>query len=87
MSEKIAMFVKAIKRNYDKINANDSIDEQDKIDALLIALGKDYLVSCEDRIYVFQKGDVSVKFDAKHARAFEFKDYVVKDMNKLFHGF
>lgn len=33
------------------------------------------------------KGDLTAKFDAKHARAFHFKEYVVKDMNKLFHGF
>ena len=81
------MFIKAIKRHYDKINANDTIADQDKIDALLLALGQDYLLSQNERVYVFQKGDLTVKFDAKHARAFEFKEYVVKDMNKLFHGF
>ena len=81
------MFTKAIKRHYDKINADDNIADQDKIDALLLALGKDYLLSQNDRVYVFQKGELTVKFDAKHARAFEFKQYVVKDMNKLFHGF
>ena len=81
------MFIKAIKRHYDKINANDTIADQDKIDALLLALGQDYLLSQDERVYVFQKGDLTVKFDAKHARAFEFKEYVVKDMNKLFHGF
>jgi hypothetical protein len=81
------MFTKAIKRHYDKINADDNIADQDKIDALLLALGKDYLLSQDDRVYVFQKGELTVKFDAKHARAFEFKQYVVKDMNKLFHGF
>ena len=81
------MFIKGIKRNYDKINADDSIADTDKIDALLLALGKDYMVSADDRVYVFQNGDPSVKFDAKHARAFHIKDYVVKDMNKLFHGF
>ena len=81
------MFTKAIKRHYDRINADDNIADQDKIDALLLALGKDYLLSQDDRVYVFQKGELTVKFDAKHARAFEFKQYVVKDMNKLFHGF
>lgn len=81
------MFIKAIKRHYDKINADENILDQDKIDALLLALGKDYLVSKEDRVYVFKKGDLTAKFDAKHARAFNFKEYVVKDMNKLFHGF
>ncbi len=81
------MFVKGIRRNYDKINADESIADEDKIDALLKALGKDYLISSEDRVYVFQKDDLTVKFDAKHARAYHFKDYVVKDMNKLFHGF
>ena len=81
------MFIKGIKRNYDKINADDSIADTDKIDALLLALGKDYLVSADDRVYVFQNGDLSVKFDAKHARAFHFKDYVGKGMSKLFHGF
>ena len=81
------MFVKGIRRNYDKINADESIADEDKIDALLKALGKDYLISSEDRVYVFKKDDLTVKFDAKHARAYHFKDYVVKDMNKLFHGF
>lgn len=81
------MFIKGIKRNYDKINADESIADEDKIDALLKALGKDYLVSCENRVYVFQKGDLTAKFDAKHARAYHFRDYLVKDMNKLFHGF
>ncbi len=81
------MFVKGIRRNYDKINADESIADEDKIDALLKVLGKDYLISSEDRVYVFQKDDLTVKFDAKHARAYHFKDYVVKDMNKLFHGF
>ena len=59
------MFIKGIKRNYDKINADESIADEDKIDALLKALGKDYLVSSEDRVYVFQKDDLTVKFDAK----------------------
>jgi hypothetical protein len=81
------MFIKGIKRNYDKINADDSIEDEFKIDALLKALGKEFLISSEDRVYVFQKGDLTAKFDAKHARAYAFKDYVVKDMNKLFHGF
>lgn len=81
------MFIKGIKRQYDKIYADDSIANEVKIDALLHALGQDYLVSKEDRVYVFQKGDLTAKFDAKHARAYHFKEYVCKDMNKLFHGF
>lgn len=81
------MFVKGIKRNYDKINADDSIADEDKIDALLHVLGKEYLVSCDDRVYIFKKGEITAKFDAKHARAYHFKQYVVKDMNKLFHDF
>ena len=81
------MFVKGIKRNYDKINADESIADEDKIDALLMKLGGEFLVSKEDRVYIFQKGEVTAKFDAKHARAYQFKDYLCKDMNKLFHGF
>ena len=81
------MFIKAIRRNYDKINLNESIADEDKIDALLLKLGAEFLVSKEDRVYVFQKGDLTAQFDAKHARAYQFKDYLCKDMNKLFHGF
>ena len=81
------MFIKGIKRNYDKINADESIADEDKIDALLMKLGAEFLVSQEDRVYLFKKGDLEAKFDAKHARAYHFKDYVCKDMNKLFHGF
>ena len=81
------MFIKGIKRNYDKIAQDDSIPDESKIDALLIKLGEEFLVSKEDRVYQFKKGDLTSKFDAKHARAYHFKDYVIKDMNKLFHGF
>ncbi|MFW1858835.1 hypothetical protein [Acinetobacter defluvii] len=81
------MFIKGIRRNYDKVAADDSIADEDKIDALLMKLGAEFLVSKEDRVYIFQKGDLTVKFDAKHARAYHFKDYLCKDMNKLFHGF
>lgn len=81
------MFIKAIKRNYDKVLQDDSIPDELKIDALLKKLGSEYLVSEENRVYHFQKGELRSKFDANHARAFHFKDYVVKDMNKLFHGF
>ena len=81
------MFVKTIKRHYDRINADESIADEDKIDALLLKLGAEFLVSKEDRVYVFQKGDLTAQFDAKHARAYQFKDYLCKDMNKLFHGF
>ena len=81
------MFIKAIKRNYDKINQDQSIADEDKIDALLMKLGGEYLVSREDRVYIFEKDSLSSKFDAKHARAYHFKEYICKDMNKLFHGF
>ena len=81
------MFIKAIKRNYDKINQDQSIADEDKIDALLMKLGGEYLVSREDRVYLLEKGGLSAKFDAKHARAYHFKEYICKDMNKLFHGF
>ena len=81
------MFVKGIKRNYLKVLEDDSIPDEEKIDALLMKLGADYLVSKDDRVYIFKNGDAEAKFDAKHARAFHFKDYVIKDMNKLFHNF
>lgn len=81
------MFIKTIKRNYLKVLEDESITDAEKIDALLMKLGSEYLISKEDRIYIFQKGDLTAKFDAKHARAYHFKDYVCKDMNKLFHGF
>lgn len=83
----IGMFVKGIKRNYDKVSQDESIPDEVKIDALLMKLGAEFLVSKEDRVYVFAKGGVTAKFDAKHARAFHFKQYIVKDMNKLFHDF
>lgn len=81
------MFIKSIKRNYDKVEQDDSIAHEDKIDALLMKLGAEFLVSKEDRVYIFEKGELRAKFDAKHARDFSFKDYLCKDMNKLFHGF
>lgn len=81
------MFVKGIKRNYDKVSQDESIPDEAKIDALLMKLGAEFLVSKEDRVYVFAKDGVTAKFDAKHARAFHFKQYIVKDMNKLFHDF
>lgn len=81
------MFIKSIKRNYDKINQDQSIADEDKIDALLMKLGGEYLVSRENRVYIFEKEGLSSTFDAKHARAFHFKEYICKDMNKLFHGF
>lgn len=81
------MFIKGIKRNYLKVSQDESIPEEEKIDALLMKLGGEFLVSKEDRVYIFEKEGHSAKFDAKHARAYHFKDYVVKDMNKLFHGF
>ncbi|MGE8537722.1 MAG: hypothetical protein ACN6NI_00420 [Acinetobacter sp.] len=81
------MFVKTIRRHYDRVNADESIADEDKIDALLMKLGASFLVSCEDRVYIFEHEGHSARFDAKHARAFHFKEYVVKDMNKLFHHF
>ena len=81
------MFIKGIRRNYDKVNLDESIADEDKIDALLMKLGGEYLVSKEDRVYIFEKEGVTAKFDAKHARDYSFKDYLCKDMNKLFHGF
>ena len=81
------MFIIGIKRNYLRVLEDESIADEDKIDALLMRLGGEFLVSKEDRVYIFQKGEVTAKFDAKHARAYQFKDYLCKDMNKLFHGF
>ena len=81
------MFIKGIKRNYLRVLEDESIADEDKIDALLMRLGGEFLVSKEDRVYIFQKGEVTAKFVAKHARAYQFKDYLCKDMNKLFHGF
>lgn len=81
------MFIKTIKRNYERVAQDESIEENEKIDALLMLLGSEFLVSKDDRVYIFEKDGHSAKFDAKHARAYHFKDYVCKDMNKLFHGF
>ncbi|TCB72670.1 hypothetical protein E0H88_00190 [Acinetobacter sp. ANC 4216] len=81
------MFIKAIKRAYDRVNLDSTIAEEEKIDALLMKLGAEYLVSKEDRVYIFKKGELEAKFDAKHARDYSFKEYVCKDMNKLFYGF
>lgn len=81
------MFIKTIKRNYERVAQDESIAENEKIDALLTLLGSEFLVSKDDRVYIFEKDGHSAKFDAKHARAYHFKDYVCKDMNKLFHGF
>ena len=39
------MFIKGIRRNYDKVSQDDSIADEDKIDALLIKLGGEFLVS------------------------------------------
>lgn len=81
------MFIKGIRRNYLKVLEDDTIPDHEKIDALLMKLGAEYLVSQEDRVYIFKNGEHIAKFDAKHARAYHFKDYVCKDMNKLFHHF
>ena len=81
------MFIKGIKRAYDQISKDDSIPDEDKFDALLMRLGQNFLVSNEDRVYIFEHEGKTARIDAKHARAFHFKDYVIKDMNKLFHDF
>ena len=81
------MFIKAIKRAYDRVNLDSTIAEEEKIDALLMKLGAEYLVSKDDRVYVFVKDGQTAKFDAKHARHNSFKEYICKDINKLFHGF
>ena len=81
------MFIKGIKRNYLKVLEDESIADEDKIDALLMRLGSEFLVSKDDRVYIFEKDGYTAKIDAKHARAYHFKEYVVKDMNKLFHDF
>ncbi|OTG83937.1 hypothetical protein [Acinetobacter sp. ANC 4648] len=81
------MFIKGIKRAYDKIDLDENIADEDKIDALLMKLGGEFLVSKDDRIYIFEKDGHTAKIDAKHARDYSFKQYVVKDMNKLFHDF
>lgn len=40
------MFIKkGIKRNYDKVAADESIADEDKIDALLMKLGAEFLVN------------------------------------------
>ena len=51
------MFIKGIRRNYDKVAADDSIADEDKIDALLMKLGAEFLVSKEDRVYITTGGD------------------------------
>lgn len=81
------MFIKGIKRAYEQINLDDRIPDEDKFDALLMRLGKNFLVSKEDRVYIFEYEGHTARIDAKHARAYHFKDYVIKDMNKLFHDF
>src|SRR5690606_1335366 len=86
-SQDFTMFVKTIKRHYDRINADESIADEDKIDALLMKLRAEFLISQEDRVYVFQKGELTAKFDAKHARAYDFKYYLFTDMNQLLHAF
>lgn len=81
------MFIKGIKRNYLKVLEDESIPDEEKFEALLMKLGGAFLVSKDDRVYIFKDGDAEAKIDAKHARAYDFKDYVIKDMNKLFHEF
>ena len=81
------MFIKGIKRAYEQINLDDTIPDEDKFDALLMRLGKNFLVSKEDSVYIFEYEGHTARIDAKHSRAYHFKDYVIKDMNKLFHDF
>jgi hypothetical protein len=81
------MFIKGIKRAYDQISQDDAIPDEDKFDALLMRLGKNFLVSNDDRVYIFEHDGKMARIDAKHARAFHFKAYVIKDMSKLFHDF
>ena len=81
------MFIKGIKRSYLKISQDESIADEDKIDALLMKLGAEFLVSKDDRVYIFEYEGHTARIDAKHAGAYHFKDYVIKDMNKLFHDF
>ena len=44
------MFIKGIKRNYLRVLEDESIADEDKIDALLMRLGGEFLVSKEDRV-------------------------------------
>src|SRR5690606_7025258 len=84
-SQDLTMFVKTIKRHYDRINADESIADEDKIDALLMKLGAEFLMSQEDRVYVCQKGELTAKFDAKHARGCHTADDAVSGTTQLFH--
>lgn len=81
------MFINGIKRAYNQIEADDSIPDEEKFEALLMRLGAKFLVSKEDRVYIFEHDGKTARVDAKHARAFHFKQYVIKDMSKLFHDF
>mgnify|MGYP003560205507 CR=1 FL=1 len=73
------MFIKGIKRAYDQVSKDESIADEDKIDALLMRLGEKFLVSRDDRVYIFEHEGKNARFDAKHARAFHFKGYVIKE--------
>lgn len=81
------MFINGIKRAYNQIEADDRIPDEEKFEALLMRLGAKFLVSKEDRVYIFEHDGKTARVDAKHARAFHFKQYVIKDMSKLFHDF
>src|SRR3990167_2968648 len=64
MSSEFSMFIKSIKRNYLKVLADESIPDGEKIDALLMKLGGEFLVSKDDRVYIFEKDGVTARFDA-----------------------
>ncbi len=49
------MFIKSIKRNYLKVLADESIPDGEKIDALLMKLGGEFLVSKDSRVYILKK--------------------------------
>ena len=78
MRNEFIMFIKSIKRNYLKVLADESIPDGEKIDALLMKLGGEFLVSKDDRVYIFEKDGVTAKFDAKHARDFHLKTISAK---------
>ena len=66
------MFIKGIKRAYEQINLDDTIPYEDKFDALLMRLGKNFLVSKEDRVYIFEYEGHTARIEAKHARVYHF---------------
>ena len=55
MSSEFSMFIKSIKRNYLKVLADESIPDGEKIDALLMKLGGEFLVGKDDRCISLKK--------------------------------